>query len=96
MIVGIYDSDPRLTNDCKSSHRVGKGQKWLERVGNAWKVFREVHPYVTCVRICIQSQGWLISGLHMESMQNPLNLDLGLKSGPDWCRKNVHHLELNT
>ena len=96
IIVGIYDGHPRLTNDRKWSHRVGTARKWLGRVGNARKVFGEVHPYVISVRICIQSQGWLISGLHMESMQNPLNLDLGLKSGPDWCRKNVHHLELNT
>ena len=44
MIVGIYDGDLRLTNDCKSSRRVGKGQKWLGRVRNAWKVFGEVHP----------------------------------------------------
>jgi hypothetical protein len=33
IIVGIYDGDPRLTNDHKSSHRVGKGRKWLGRVG---------------------------------------------------------------
>jgi len=41
--VGIYDSDLRLTNDPKSLHRVGKAQKWLGRVGNTQKVFREVH-----------------------------------------------------
>jgi len=57
MIVRIYDSDPRLTNDCKSVHRVGKGQKWLGRVGNARKVFGEICSYVMSVGICIQSQG---------------------------------------
>ena len=31
--MGIYDSDPRLTNDRKSLQRVGKAQKWLE----GWK-----------------------------------------------------------
>jgi hypothetical protein len=44
MIVGIYDGDPRLTNDRKSSHWVSKGWKWLGRVGNTRKVFGEVHP----------------------------------------------------
>ena len=44
MIVGIYDSDPRLTNDHKSSCRVSKAQKWLGRVRNAQKVFGEVCP----------------------------------------------------
>jgi hypothetical protein len=57
MIVGIYDSDLRLTNDRKISHRVGKGRKWLGRVRNARKVFGEVCPYVTSVRICVQIQG---------------------------------------
>ena len=57
MIVGIYDSDPRLTNDRKRSHRVGKARKWLEKVGNTRRVFGEVCPYVTSVGICVQSQG---------------------------------------
>jgi hypothetical protein len=57
MIVGIYNSDPRLTNDHKRSHRVGKARKWLGRVGNTWKVFGNVHPWATSVGICIQSQG---------------------------------------
>jgi len=41
---GNLRGDPRLTNDRKSSCRVSKGRKWLGRVGNAWKVFGEVHP----------------------------------------------------
>ena len=61
IIVGIYDGDPRLTNDHKSSWRVGKARKVLGRVGNTRKVFREVCPQVTSVGICIQSQGQLIS-----------------------------------
>ena len=57
MIVGIYNSDPRLTNDCKSLHRVGKGQKWLGRVGNTQKCLeRFVHTsqvleYVSRARV---------------------------------------------
>ena len=31
IIVGIYDGDPRSTNDHKSSWRVGKAWKWLGR-----------------------------------------------------------------
>src|SRR5882762_5980815 len=47
IIVGIYDGDPRLTNDRKRSHRVGKARKssrrvskarkWLGKVGNTRK-----------------------------------------------------------
>jgi hypothetical protein len=44
IIVKIYDGDLRLTNDRKSSQRVGKARKWLGRVGNARKVFGEVRP----------------------------------------------------
>jgi hypothetical protein len=44
MIMGIYDSDPRLTNDRKRSCRVGKAWKWLGRVRNAQRVFGGVHP----------------------------------------------------
>jgi len=44
IIVRIYDGDPRLTNDGKSSWRVGKARKWLGRVGNTQKVFGEVCP----------------------------------------------------
>jgi hypothetical protein len=57
MIVGIYDSNPRLTNDRKSLCRVSEARKWLGRVGNARKVFGEVRPYVMSIGICIQSQG---------------------------------------
>jgi len=39
MIVGIYDGDPRLTNDHKSSRRVGKAWKWLGRVGKCSERF---------------------------------------------------------
>ena len=31
-------------------------------------------------------------GVHAESIK--FGLTVGLKSGLDWCRKNVHHLEL--
>ena len=44
MIVGIYDSDLRLTNDRKRSCRVGKARKWLGKVRNAQRVFGEVRP----------------------------------------------------
>ena len=37
IIVGIYNGDPRLTNDRKRSHRVGKARKWLGKVGNTRK-----------------------------------------------------------
>jgi len=37
IIVGIYDGDPRLTNDRKRSHRVGKARKSSRRVGKARK-----------------------------------------------------------
>ena len=51
MIVGIYDSNPRLPNDHKSLHRIE----------NTQKVFGEVCPQVMSVRICVQSQGQLIN-----------------------------------
>jgi len=37
IIVGIYNGDPRLTNDRKRSHRVSKARKWLGKVGNTRK-----------------------------------------------------------
>ena len=42
IILGIYDGDLRLTNDCKRSHRVGNAQKWLGKVGNARKCSKSV------------------------------------------------------
>jgi hypothetical protein len=56
MIVEVYSSDPRLTNDCKSSHRVGKARKWLKNVENAGKFFEKVCPWFASVGICAQSQ----------------------------------------
>ena len=40
--MGIYDGDPRLTNDRKSSRRVGKARKWLGKVGNTRKHLESV------------------------------------------------------
>jgi hypothetical protein len=34
IIVGIYDGDPRLTNDRKRSHRVGKARIGSVKLGN--------------------------------------------------------------